>query len=1406
MSSKATTESNKAVNQPKKIALGNVVVVISLMVLAFIYHKFSTVKDSALNQDYYRVLYEASNKLNISLNQLKSSVNKNANFNAIRAILPSYRDNGSKCLSKKFEYKLAHDQVVVFCKANAGDEKSNADSNNSKSIKTDNSKTDSIPRTEYAYLSLTSIMPATTQGFSQYLLVNADKKVLSSVGKDKRISIVDIASIQEAIAKNKAQSRWNFSKEKTKNNEQNQALPNMSTDIDLTLSSGDFRVFMFPFKVNIGIFDQAGALADNQHLYLVGLLPKQKLAINGTGYWDLTLLVVTIACVLFCWVILRLFMLPKNHVVSRTHRYSIQLISYFLFIVLVALLLANMQKAILQSDKDQQAIDYLTAIDSKLAKEINAAFSTLEKYRGFYHNVYSNLKNANINLPDVCQTKDKCQDNVGDKDESLTYKLPSDLVDKALGIDKILINQSAALKDEDNEIKQNINIDELSIILHKLNKNAKGGAKAASFYKDNLAVSIEPFQSHLNLPDPRVFPDLPVLPNGLLSIFTVNSEGITSMPSISFSEINNLPTADNLSHRAYYQLVRDQQGSTIAFKKDNDSPDSDKKSRYKNVHIQRLLNVADGTLGTTISMPMCNINECTTTDTNELKSYVLGADVLFKSLSLAKPSTLDFTYMIINRNDGDVLFHSNEDRSMVENIFYSSHETSNVEHWIKAGLDNSLDVSLAAIKGFYHGKEGRFFINASTFDKWSIVIFYPDDSLDTLMTNEFLYIVICFSLIMLFIVCFLFSVNYIIYNFNLPIRNNNPILQRLKLLLDKLNTYPELKKIKKSKLKKWAKVFSIYIACGYMLFFLLNQVYLLCTDSELGIYHVFYAVVISEVLIVFFHALKYKIKENRRLWQVLLLICMTHIIYFHITALLPIKSLNAYYHNYQCSQTNLELTELNKIALMLYPNTVTQHNVTPDKLIKIEDLERCEGYSSEVTPDDLPSLSSLEGTRYFWRWAQMYLFYQQVDGGMKPESTKGQVVAISGFIIFKYILLFALLVVAWEYFQRKVLIGRVYCQEDFLKYIQSIVAAKLTNSQSSNSRPTISPKLEIDMNRPQTQGINVDWLISINRANFDDNETLKYFPKLYSLSPCLQELKANRKQLKNLCISITRDKECGLLNIYLCEIETCLNYRNSRLALLTLITDLKTLVDTQLLASFTVVVGFNSLQKVEMKALLPEVNVDINQNIEYISWSECLKDFSVKVPVELTLSVNKSVLDEELEYFPELSYLKNQVAQNTDVEASDKPHWATLHYIHLCSEALFRFKWELCSNEEKLALYHLAKGNRLNPMNNIVIEHLAINGLIKVDNDHLKIINQSFAEFVLNAESQTTLNMIVKSADQGPWRNYKLPLTLMIFLGIAAIALTSGESLFIIFGSLAAMATTLAGFANSANLIKGQMK
>jgi hypothetical protein len=36
--------------------------------------------------------------------------------------------------------------------------------------------------------------------------------------------------------------------------------------------------------------------------------------------------------------------------------------------------------------------------------------------------------------------------------------------------------------------------------------------------------------------------------------------------------------------------------------------------------------------------------------------YVLGADVILPSVSLAPPSQFDFVFMVVDRNTGDVLF------------------------------------------------------------------------------------------------------------------------------------------------------------------------------------------------------------------------------------------------------------------------------------------------------------------------------------------------------------------------------------------------------------------------------------------------------------------------------------------------------------------------------------------------------------------------------------------------------------------------------------------------------------------------------------------------------------------------------------------------------------------------------
>ena len=81
-------------------------------------------------------------------------------------------------------------------------------------------------------------------------------------------------------------------------------------------------------------------------------------------------------------------------------------------------------------------------------------------------------------------------------------------------------------------------------------------------------------------------------------------------------------------------------------------------------------------------------------------------------------------------------------------------------------------------------------------------------------------------------------------------------------------------------------------------------------------------------------------------------------------------------------------------------------------------------------------------------------------------------------------------------------------------------------------------------------------------------------------------------------------------------------------------------------------------------------------------------------------------------------------------------------------------------------------------------------------------VNNSFAYFVRHAEDPQTLKDLVESADAGPWRDYRLPVTLLILIGLVAIALTSGNSLYVIVASLLGLLGTLGTLTNSARLIQ----
>ncbi|MBL4629754.1 MAG: hypothetical protein JKY14_00825 [Paraglaciecola sp.] len=382
-------------------------------------------------------------------------------------------------------------------------------------------------------------------------------------------------------------------------------------------------------------------------------------------------------------------------------------------------------------------------------------------------------------------------------------------------------------------------------------------------------------------------------------------------------------------------------------------------------------------------------------------------------------------------------------------------------------------------------------------------------------------------------------------------------------------------------------------------------------------------------------------------------------------------------------------------------------------------------------------------------------------------------------------------------------------------------------SQISHEQP--SPQLIIQVGSHKLSGIGMALLLrnqelpGLNKVPNGGQELLPGFKHLFALSPCLQMLSKNNTFLPNLKIDLSIDDQSTLLCVKIWDIETCLEKQEFRQHLLNMIMELKSLTMSGNLHQFIIYSGFMSMRRVKMKDPMANISHSTLEHVEYMSWSECLMDFSVKVTSEFVHNINPIFLDQELENVPELRFLSEQLPiklrQHNDKQKVQTRHfwqtsnntiecdeWATIHYILLHADALYRFKWESCSDGEKLALYNLAKQHRLNPKNTEMIEHLAINGMIKVCGDHLAIINKSFTHFLLHAETAETLNQLVIEGEAGIWKKYRLPLGLMIVLVVGAVALTSGQSIFIIAASLAGVLGTIGSLTNSANMLKGQFK
>ncbi|GGD69291.1 hypothetical protein [Lacimicrobium alkaliphilum] len=1302
----------------------------------FAYYRYMDLQDRVISQDYYRILYEASNHFNENLIKLNSLYQYDAGVSALRSLFPSFRrekkpltENTSKPNKSEYVQQKAPDSITEFRLSHY------------ELTITTNEFIDRIQ--------VEDILPFPEQGFSQYLFADSQGIVLTSSGDEKSISVVDLTSIKQAL--HQQQTKWRMDQQGTQDSAK-LSLPSLSRHIDMTLSHGEYRVFLYPFRLETALTatvsdPTASAVKENsgklQSFYLVGLLPKHQLSNKESGGWNLSMLIISLVSLIFVWLLLRLLLMPLHHSISRLYRYSFYTVSYTLFILLGAWLLASLEHRQLRHFKAQIAADYALQISGELKQDLQQVFTELEQYKSFYRYLVNHFLPLEQTLRQDCKAREE--------NERPDFCAP-DIRDLTF----YGITSSARWLLPKQQQFRPFNYQKLS-----------PDSKLMDIYHQDFVHS--PHGEDLSM-----FLKHPIDTGMFKSIFTINPDARLTLPSIYFYE-NGATSIYDLSHRDYFKQARDMRGFNL--------PRADGSGTFEHIYIQRLLNIDNGTRGTTISMPLYSGNDISD-DTENPDSFVLGADIILPSVSLRAPHQQDLIFMVVNRRRGQVLFHTHSDRSLTENIFHLGDETSTVARWLKAGLDSDGLFSEQIFSGHYHGQSGQFTVHPAPIDEWAVLVFYPDSTLRAHQFTQFLFYAMTMGLMLL--LCWLLL---------------------LVIRIGKLSAYLQKLLPKGLHVDHGCLFFSLAIYISAV-FWVVTKVMLLpdMTLMSLLLSLVLCFILICTALLLWARATNTETSRRGR-WLVILVLLVFipgQALYLAPTSSLPVKNLLQYYHNYHCAAWNQELSERHKIALNNYPNSVTHQRLDPQSLLPVTVMksQQCKDFLLSVNTDDYPALTTLSGFRYAWQWLKNLA--QRPDTELSASQLallRAEITQPRG-IIALYLLLMLLLPVIWVLFHRNLLWQRLDYPPSYLSHLRIF-----NRRDKSALTPGIHPGLTIQIATPQHNGIHLSLLLGMTTQEVAD-ELIGRFTELMSLCPQLMACHKQNQSFSNLKINLKRAADSGALQVELWDIESSLEQPQQRQCLLELIMQLKSLVLLGKLHGLRILTEFHTLNRIRQKKQILAGSAPSIGEVEYLSWAECLMDFRVLPPKGLLRALHYPTLEKEIAALPELgSCLSGEqvIASEHNAEKDGSPE-QTIKLLLILADALYRFKWESCSNVEKLALYHLAKGDHLNPLNKEMIEQLLLDGLIKITDNDIQIANQSFRQFILNAEPKNAIAELIHQSEAGTWKNYRLPIGLLIIIIIGGMAITSGQSIPIIIASVAGVMGTLASLANSANLLRGQIK
>lgn len=1412
------TEKNHPPHRPRFLRIWLVALIGIFLVVAFVYYQYRLQQENFANTNYFRVLSEATSQLDENLDQLISLYELNESEANIRALLPSYTSEapmsgiqpGSKhesCIptdetgsqKKHFTYEFDGQQFLVRSTQDAAAKDQGL--KNASASEKDNTNEKLL----CASVAAEDMLPVPMAGFSLYLFVDQDNDVIASSGEQSALSIINVRHISRLIAEKQDLSWQDLTSDNNKSTPgEGQKLPGFNHYLDLQLTAGEYRIFIYPYQLS----NQNKLIGElEKPLYVLGVLPKPMLKAQQSQRWNLSLLSITLVILIFIWVMSRLFMLSNNQPVGDIFYYLTMACSYLLFVMIIALLFAYGEKTVELAYKKTQAQQLLTTINSEFDQQMSEIVIELDKYRKYYRILVNQLqkkmpnKGGETGLTVEAEAKHKTLEvQAAELLQFALSKIPNFPSNNTQWSYSTLFDvyQTPAVPSDFRLTKDTTDNKLLSYI---------------NFFGPGLQFI--PGDEYAQWYDPTKPANRDTK---ILNTLLLDKSGGDNMPMFFFIESNKKPTSYQLAHRQYFRNVRDQKGwnaqfgalaeplngHSIANLNNKICPDPS-----SNFYIQRLLNFNNGTRGNTIAMPLYETMQKSTTEAGE--GFVMVADIDLPSLTMTEfddaKKLLDLTFMVVDRDSGQVLFHLNEDRTLVENLFSFGQGTEKISHRIRAGLGANAEW----VQGFYHGIAGTFSYQKMPIEQWALVAFMPDESLDIFMTNLFLLNSITLAGILLLLCLSIvasrqfFDTGMIKGKLSIPL-----VIERRKIMVFS----------------------SIYIASIYLGFWLgcaLDRAY---ETEPLFVYWFTLLAALASLTWGYYQYQQFYEKSRQALRQpinskkgaAILVVCYVFagtvlMLYLQQVGMAASSSLNWYYtQKLYPARLNQERQELHNVALSRYPNSISRFHVAPLSLMPISDKWR-KTLSPKVTdtpymqPKDVQHFGKLVDTSDVTSWVTRYLAYELSAKTSKPKFIRrGE---LNGYLV-AMVASFVLLCCFWVSFNRRILAVRLFGPPEFLRHLNQIV-----NRTHKIDSYYPDKALVIDLDNVPSGGHNIALLLQQWQTKAQHLPPL--FGDFFILCPSLVEIAGQDNPFPNMKISLEKSNEGVALTLW--DIEMSLELPLQRKLLLCFINHLKSLEIAGHIASVTIISEFHSLQRLCLKDTLLNSRQQNPQQLEhgeYFSWAECLMDFSVVVPADLQENLDLEFMQQEVDAFPMLEFLRPELnlphahawhnsfnlLRWINLKDWQKTHseWASINFILLKAEALYRFKWETCSAAEKLALYYLAQNKRINPANLQMLEHMALNGLIKVKRGRVRIVNKSFAYFVRYAEDQETLHKLVAEGNLGSWQDYRLPVTLLIVMVIGTIALTSGNSLYMIVASAMGVLGTIGSLTNSANLIRSNLQ